>query len=93
MTSPMTSGEIREAENFILPLPTTQEKVLLWRLVTEVRRLRQGLYDCAGISGADLDGNTTPDSLVYPDIVDYAKQEVQQLRDDYDESLAECTVH
>lgn len=60
-------------------------------LLNEVRRLRQGLWDCAGISGADLDGDASPDALTYPDIVDYAKQEVQQLRDDYDESLRECT--
>lgn len=59
-------------------------------LLAEVRRLRKGLWDCAGISGADLDGDETPDALFYPDIVEYAKREVQQLRNDYDDSLEEC---
>ena len=62
-------------------------------LLAEIDRLRQGLWDCVAISGSDTDGQLTPDALTYPDIVDYAKQEVQQLRDDYNEALAECTVH
>lgn len=62
-------------------------------LLGEVRRLRQGLWDCVGISGADTDGQTSPDALTYPDIVEYAKREVGELRDDYDASLAECQVH
>lgn len=67
-------------------------KSQVYVLIDEVRRLRQGLWDCACISGADITDDT-PDALAFPDIVDYAKQEVQQLRDDYDEALAECTVH
>lgn len=63
-------------------------------LLAEIDRLRQGLWDCVIISGTDTDGELTPDALTYPDIVEnYAKREVQQLRDDYDEALAECTVH
>lgn len=68
-------------------------KSQVYVLIDEVRRLRQGLWDCVIISGADTDGDMTPDALSYPDIVDYAKQEVQQLRDDYNEALAECRVH
>lgn len=93
---PMTIKEIRDIERYLGSDNHTLTPYvfgLMRTLLAEVHRLRQGLYDCAGISGADLDGNTTPDSLVYPDIVDYAKREVQQLRDDYDEALAECTVH
>ena len=89
----MDVTEIREARNYALRLPTQKEKLLIFRLLEEVERLRQGLWDCVAISGSDTDGQRTPDALVYPDIVDYAKREVQQLRDDYDEALAECEVH
>ena len=90
----MTIAEIRDLRDRIYEAPTLtmDAKRKLFRLVDETIRLRQGLWDCARISGADIEDDT-PDSLVYPDIVDYAKQEVQQLRDDYDESLAECRVH
>lgn len=91
----MTNEEIKAIETYLKSdyhtlTPYTQSRMT--QLVAEVRRLRQGLWDCARISGSDIEDDA-PDSLVYPDIVDYAKQEVQQLRDDYDESLAECTVH
>lgn len=94
----MTIEQIRDMERRLedanlpmmaFPMGYTDVKTLL----DEVRRLRQGLWDVCGISGTDLDGNDSPDVLSFPDIVDYAKQEVKLLRDDYDECLAECTVH
>jgi len=50
----------------------------------EIERLRQALWDCATIAGADTDGNATPYALAYPDIADFAYQAVLQLREDYD---------
>lgn len=89
MSKGLTPADIREANRFAAESETLSPaaKSLMYRLIDEVRRLRQGLWDCAGIAGADLDGNASPDVLAFPDIVDFAKQEVQQLSDDYDESL------
>lgn len=56
-------------------------------LKAEIARLRQGLWDCARIAGADLDGDRTPDVLTYPDIVDFALEAVRELREDYQEAL------
>lgn len=53
----------------------------------EIERLRQGLWDCARESGADMDGQETPAALRSPDIVAYALEEVRQLHKDYDEAL------
>lgn len=50
----------------------------------EIARLRQGLWDCAGDAGADLDGQATPDTLVQPDLVAFARGEVRDLREAYD---------
>lgn len=60
-------------------------------LIEEVDRLRQGLWDCAGDSGADLDGDRTPAALVAPDLVDFARRAVQELREDYDDALLEVS--
>lgn len=91
----MTIVELRRIERYVGQSDTLTPYThgLIRDLLAEVHRLRQGLWDVAGISGSDLDGQASPDAMVYPDIVDYAKQEVQQLRDDYDAALAECTVH
>jgi hypothetical protein len=53
----------------------------------EIKRLRQGLWDCARMAGADGDGNETPDHLAYPDIVEFAKRAVEEMRRDYDDLL------
>jgi hypothetical protein len=102
MSSGLTAAEIREIEAFVFREDTEAMSVeqkmdyltglgaCFGLLLREVHRLRQGLWDCAGIAGADLDGDKSPDVLTYPDIVDYAQQEVQQLRNDYDEALKEC---
>ena len=58
----------------------------------EIGRLRQGLWDCAIIAGEDTDGNKTPDHLIFPDIVEFAKQAVQGLRNDYNECLDESII-
>ena len=63
-------------------------KAQTYRLIDEVIRLRQGLWECARISGADI-SDDTPDALTYPDIVEFTKREVQELRDDYD-SIPVC---
>ena len=55
---------------------------LLRKCLVEIDRLRQGLWDIAGIAGADLDGDQTPKALV-SDIVAFAKDAVSELRDDY----------
>ena len=85
MNKAMNIHDIREANLFAAESETLSPvaKALMYRLIDEVRRLRQGLWDVAGISGADLDGDPSPSALL-SDIVTYAKQEVQQLRDDYD---------
>ena len=51
----------------------------------EIERLKQGLWDCAGEAGTDLDGDPTPRHLAYPDIVDFALRAVRELRRDYEE--------
>lgn len=93
MSKPLTIAELRQLEERVQvsTVLTSYAKAHIQRVIAEVHRLRQGLWDCVIISGADTDGDTTPDSLVYPDIVDYAKREVQQLRDDYDEAIRECS--
>lgn len=58
----------------------------------EVKRLRQGLWDCATAAGIDTDGDTTPDHLAYPDIVDYALEAVSELRKDYLAALDEVPL-
>lgn len=83
----MTIQEIRAIEARLPTAMVSSTDVIA--LLAEVRRLRQGLWDCAAISGADTDGDRTPDHMTYPDIVEYAKREVQSLRDDYDEALVE----
>jgi hypothetical protein len=55
----------------------------------EVKRLRQGLWDCAVAAGMDTNGNTGPGALVHPDIVDLALGHVRQLASDYNELLME----
>jgi hypothetical protein len=55
----------------------------------EVKRLRQGIWDMATVCGMDTDGDTTPDHMVYPDIVELGLQEVRELRSAYDEACAE----
>lgn len=54
----------------------------------EIERLRQGLWDCAGAAGTDLDGDPTPDHMVFPDIVDFALGAVRELRRDYEEDFS-----
>lgn len=54
-------------------------------LLAEVKRLRQGLWDCAAAAGEDTDGNETPDHLAHPDIVEYALNAIHELRKDYDD--------
>jgi len=61
------------------------------RLRSEIDRLKQGLWDCARESGADLDGDETPIHLAFPDIVDFAVQEVRVLRESYEEALRDVT--
>ena len=58
----------------------------------EIERLKQGLWDCAGAAGTDLDGDLTPRHLAYPDIVDFALNAVRELRRDYDEGLGEAAL-
>lgn len=58
----------------------------------EIERLKQGLWDCAGAAGTDLDGDPTPRHLAYPDIVDFALNAVRELRRDYDEGLGEAAL-
>jgi hypothetical protein len=55
-------------------------------LRAECLRLRQGLWDCALISGADGDGCKTPEPLV-SDIVKFATEAVSDLRGCYDTAL------
>lgn len=51
-------------------------------LQAEVERLRAALVRCATVSGADVsDGPPT-----WPSVDEWAVQEVQRLRDDYDDS-------
>lgn len=45
----------------------------------EIERLRQGLWDCARLAGEDLDGDDTPDHLVYPELVVFAHDAVRKL--------------
>lgn len=52
------------------------------QLAAECLRLRQALWDIAGIAGADLDGDKTPDALVN-DIVEFATDAVRDLRECY----------
>lgn len=91
----MNINQIRDIEERLARQTTTLLSHLrpedVAALLAEVRRLRQGLYECAIISGVDTDGNTNPDSLTHPDIVEYATRSVQELRDDYNEELAECS--
>jgi hypothetical protein len=48
-------------------------------------RLAEALFECAKIAGADVsDGPPT-----WPSVDVWAKQEVQRLRDDYDEACEE----
>ena len=93
MSKPLTISQLRDLEKRVQDstVLTMYAKAHVQRVIDEVHRLRQGLWDCVAISGADTDGQLTPDALVYPDIVDYAKQEVQGLRDDYDEAIKDCT--
>ena len=54
-------------------------------LLAEVDRLRDALYECAVVSGADVsDGPPT-----WPDVDVWALAEVRQLREDYDNALDE----
>jgi hypothetical protein len=57
-------------------------------LMNECLRLRQGLWDVAGICGADRDGNDTPAPLI-SDIVSFATDAARDLRASYDEAIAE----
>lgn len=61
-------------------------------LEAEVKRLRQGLWDCAKVAGVDTDGDETPDHLAYPDIVKWALNAVSELRDDYNAALDEIPM-
>ena len=85
-----------EVENDILlfdarvALPEAQER--FERAEAEVKRLRQGLWDCAVAAGIDTDGNATPDHLAYPDIVKFALDAVCELRQDYDDALDELPM-
>jgi hypothetical protein len=66
-----------------------EEEIAIVVLQKEVRRLRQGLWDCALIAGVDGDGDKTPDHMTYPDIVKFAKDAVQELRNDHERLLDE----
>lgn len=56
-------------------------------LVLENERLREALRECTRLSGADLSGGFP----TWPDLPDFAVQEVKQLRDDYDEACREAS--
>lgn len=86
MGVPMNIKELRAANRFAIESESLEPaaKAIIYRLIDEVRRLRQGLWDVAAISGSDTDGQATPDAMTFPDIVEYAKREVQSLRNDYD---------
>ena len=58
---------------------------LIVTVIDEIKRLRQGLWDCAVIAGVDTDGDSTPQSLAFPDIVEFAQGAVRRLREDCDE--------
>lgn len=60
---------------------------LLHAPADEITRLKQGIWDMAGIAGEDQDGVKTPDSLSHPDIVEYGKRAISQLRESYDEAI------
>lgn len=48
---------------------------------------RQGLWEIAGIAGADLDGDATPAALVYPSVEEFATEAVRELRTTCDEAV------
>lgn len=100
MSEHLSAGDLEVIEAFVFHTDTVAMSVeqkmeyltglgtSLGRLLREVRRLRQGLWDCVVISGADTDGDTTPDAMT-GDLVEYTKREVQILRDSYEECLSE----
>lgn len=57
-------------------------------LEAEVKRLRQGLWQCAVEAGVDTDGDTTYHGT-FPDIVDFAVAAVKDLRECYEEVLSD----
>jgi hypothetical protein len=61
-------------------------------LEVEISRLKQGLWDCAVISGIDTDGDTSYRHLSYPDIVIFAKKAVQDLANDYNYALDQMEI-
>lgn len=60
-------------------------------LRAECIRLRQGLWECYKISGADTDGDETPAALV-SDIVYVVIDAVQDLRKCYDEACEQLEI-
>ena len=57
-------------------------------LEDERDRYAEGLWECARISGSDLD-DASWRSLKHPPLDEFAKREVQTLRDSYNEALDE----
>ena len=57
------------------------------RLREEIDQLKQALFDCARIAGADTDGDTTHHAIV--DVASWAIREVTELREALDEADAE----
>lgn len=51
-------------------------------LRAEIKRLNDALRECARLSGADLSGGFP----TWPELPEFAVQEVRQLREDYDEA-------
>lgn len=49
-------------------------------LRTEIERLRQGLWDVYAALGFDTDGDPTPRSLAYPDIVTLVLNAAKEMR-------------
>lgn len=57
-------------------------------LRAECIKLRQALWDCYALAGADTDGDETPDSLVSPSVPKLAKDAVQALHADYIDAIS-----
>lgn len=92
MENPPTLGTMRDL--FDHRLGTYGQAYEIMNLVeayAEIERLRQGLWDCAIAAGMDHDGDLTPASLAFPDIVDLALREVRELRLECDEGQAAAT--
>lgn len=70
-------------------LPRSEQRLQVSQMQSRIEELEQGMWDIATMCGFDTDGETTPRSLAYPDVIELAKEQVRELRDDYDAALDE----